>query len=111
MLACLAFGSTAEFTHHHGNQSQGQPQASSSIDRSLVTRLEADKGNGGSSTSKSQTDCLICQLHQNLSTTELSQPSALSATEARICHPFTITAVHLFEFADTQRGRAPPILL
>ena len=112
LLACLAWGATAEFTHHHGNQTRAtQRQPATAADQADVNRIESTRGNGGKSTSKSQNECLICQLHQNLSATELNQSFGIGAAEARISPTLANTAVHLFELADTQRGRAPPVNL
>jgi len=112
LLACLTWGATAEFTHHHGNQTRAtQRQLATLADQADVNRIESTRSNGSNSTSKSRNECLICQLHQNLSATELNQSSGIDATEARISPTLANTAVHLFELADTQRGRAPPVNL
>jgi hypothetical protein len=64
-----------------------------------------------SSRSGSQAECLICQLHLNLSSSEINQPSLMGATESQLSFTSINVAVHLFEFADTRRGRAPPSIL
>jgi len=107
LLACLAWGATAEFTHHHGTQLQTAASRNANTDQSTA-RFQARNDSGRSSTSTSQTECLICQLHQNLSSTDLNQPAGIDATEARISHSLANTSVHASEFPDTQRGRAPP---
>jgi len=112
ILACVAFGSTAEFAHHHGNQPQAaQRKLPTSADQADVSRIESSSNNSRSSKSNSQTECLICQLHQNLSSSELNQPSGIGTTEARISQTAASIAVHLSEFTQTQRGRAPPVNL
>jgi hypothetical protein len=112
LLACLAWGATAEFTHHHGNQTRAtQRKLAISADQADVNRIESPRSNGGKSTSKSQDECLICQLHHDLSATELNQSFGIGAAEARISPTLATTAVHLFELAGTQRGRAPPVNL
>jgi len=54
---------------------------------------------------------MICQLHQNLSSSEINQPSLIGADQSQLFFTATNVAVHLSEFADTRRGRAPPTIL
>jgi hypothetical protein len=107
LLACLAWGATAEFTHHHGVQIQTAASRNANTDQTTA-RFQARNDNGRSSTSRSQTECLICQLHQDLSATELNQPAGIDAAETRISHSLANISVHPSEFPDAQRGRAPP---
>jgi hypothetical protein len=109
LLACLAWEATTEFTHHHGTQPRAaQRQQVTSVDQADVHRIESTRSNGNSSSSKSKNDCLICQLHQNLSATELSQSFGIGATEARLQLANENVAVNLSAFAAPQHGRAPP---
>jgi len=112
LLACIAWGATAEFTHHHGFQSQVSQRIVSGSSADLAT-TEFQSSNSGrtSSRSRSQAECLICQLHQNLSSSEINQPSLMGATESQSSFTATNIAVHLSEFNDTRRGRAPPTIL
>jgi hypothetical protein len=112
LLACLAWGATVEFTHHHGSQTQiAQRTAATSTADTISTELQSSSNGRTSSRSQSQTECLICQLHQNLSSSEINQPSLIGANESQISFAATNAAVHLSEFADTRRGRAPPTIL
>jgi len=107
LLACLAWGATAEFTHHHGAQLQDSASRDANVDQSSA-RIQTPNDGGRSSTSRSQIECSICQLHQNLSTTDLNQAAGIDATEARISQSLANISVHPSEFPDTQGGRAPP---
>jgi hypothetical protein len=112
LLACLAWGVTAEFTHHHGSQSQiGQRALATSSADLTSTALQSSNNGRTSSRSRSQAECLICQLHQNLSSSEINQPSLMGATTSQFSFSPSNLAVHLSEFHDTLRGRAPPTIL
>lgn len=112
LLACLAWGATVEFTHHHGSSPQaGQRTLAGTPADTISTELSSTNGGRTSSRSRSQEECLICQLHQNLSSSEINQPSPIGAAEPQLTFISTNVAVHLFEFADTRRGRAPPTIL
>jgi hypothetical protein len=113
LLASIAWGATAEFTHNHGvrtqtalNQTAGT-NSSSNADESI----QSSNNSSSSSRLRSSAECLICQLHQNLSSSEINQPSLTGADESQLSFTPTTVAVHLFEFADTRRGRAPPTIL
>jgi len=111
LLACLAWGVTAEFTHHHGSQAQIAARDSVTFSTEITPALQSDNSNRTNSNSRSRAECLICQLHQNLSASEINQPSLLGALESQLTFRPTNVAVHLAEFADTRRGRAPPTIL
>jgi hypothetical protein len=111
LLACLAWGTTAEFTHHHGSQAGiGQRTTATSFADTASTALQSSNSGRTSSRSRSQAECLICQLHQNLSSSEINQPSLIGATTSQFAFAPSNLAVHLSEFNDTLRGRAPPTI-
>jgi hypothetical protein len=112
LLACLAWGVTAEFTHHHESQSAcARRVIANQTNDEASTELHSSDTGRTSSRSKSLAECLICQLHQNLSASEINQPSLIGATDSQQSFTSHNVAVHLFEFADTRRGRAPPTIL
>jgi hypothetical protein len=112
LLVSLGWAITAEFTHHHGAQfPTSRSQVSISADQINLAQVQPSGTNRSSSTKTSGLECLICQLHQNLSTTELNQPPGVGAAETQNSHPPTTVAVHLSDFAATQHGRAPPVNL
>lgn len=106
LLACLGWGATAEFTHNHstrGNQAALQTQSE--------VAFVSDFGKTTTSKSKSPADCLICQLHQNLSNTVFTHAPA-TGTIQHVSQYFAATVViHRADFSTSQRGRAPPQIL
>jgi hypothetical protein len=76
-----------------------------------VPRIESGETERSSSRSPTGGECLICQLHQNLSATLFnSQPRAATVDVHVLTVPATVI-VQLSEFATNQHGRAPPINL
>jgi len=103
LLLLVAYSTTAEAVHKHGN---------------LLVRNQATQGISVASTpdgtgsslndSRSLGDCLICQLHQNLSTTLFSPlPQAIAPVVQATLAP-TVEVSYLSHAATPQRGRAPP---
>jgi hypothetical protein len=113
LLASIAWGATAEFTHHHGVRTQAALNQQSGTNSSFNADESIQSSNNSSSSSRlrSSAECLICQLHQHLSSSEINQPSLIGAVESQLSFRPTNVAVHLFAFADTRRGRAPPTIL
>lgn len=113
LLASLAWGATAEFNHHHGGrarlaQSLLSTIQAQSLDDASSVKIESNETNGTSSTSKTGAECLICQLHQNLSTTLLGQTPGVGAAEAHRLNAPATAVFQLSEFTSTGQGRAPP---
>ena len=116
LLAAIAWGSTAELTHHHGAKAKLggsiSTTAQSAIpDEATATQISSSQTNGTSSKSKSDADCLICQLHQNLSATEIGHTPGHGPTETCGLNTPSDTVVQLSEFTSTGHGRAPPAIL
>jgi len=116
LLATIAWGGTIEFTHHHGVGTATAAEATTaatslSQDRTDTRVVYSQESQQSSSRSKPGSECLICQLHQNLATTLLSQWAVIATTEAHISNFQPATSIHLFEFTAAQHGRAPPVLL
>ena len=105
--------STAEFTHTHGSRTQSTltpaPVANSSFDTS--ESVQTSNQSSTSSRSRTSAECLICQLHQNLSNTLLGHALATASIET---HSFAFNpdlTLHRADFSRSQRGRAPPVIL
>ncbi len=114
LLASLAWGSTVEFTHHHGtNAKPGGSLANTaqSPTENEPTQISSSKTSGTSSKSRTGAECLICQLHQNLSTTELGHAPGVGATETCGLKSPADAVVKLSEYTSTGQGRAPPSIL
>ena len=106
LLACLSWGATAEFTHSHSTQvNQASLQTQSEV------AFISDFGSTTTSKSKSLADCLICQLHQNLSNTVFTHALAVGTVQ-HVSQYFAVAVViHRADFSTSQRGRAPPQIL
>src|SRR3979409_1976215 len=95
LLAAIAWSSTVEFTHHHGSKARSVESLSSTAqwtqhpiaDEALSTEISSSNTNGTSSKSKTGAECLICQLHQNLSASVISHTPGVGPTEARGLNP------------------------
>lgn len=116
LLAAFAWGTIAEFNHHHGNRTRPSQTILSSAQDSIAAessspQIESDNTNGTSSTSKTGAACLICQLHQNLSATLFSEPRGVGPTEALKIKATVPVLLQHSEFTANQHGRAPPITL
>jgi len=115
LLASIAWGATAEFTHHHGAQSTArlsatlsQAQASNVAEQTATSRVEAGETERSSSKSTNGADCLICQLHQNLSTTLFNAPPRVTPVDVQVVSASATVIFPISEVASNQRGRAPP---
>jgi hypothetical protein len=116
LLASLAWGSTVEFTHHHGVNSKsgesfsGAAESTAAVE-ATATQISPGNPNGTSSKSKTGDECLICQLHQNLSATVIGHIPGVGSTEAGGLNSPSVTVVQLSEFTSPGQGRAPPSIL
>jgi hypothetical protein len=114
VLASVAWGAIAGFMHNHGRASIQSPraanqQASSTTGATGVA--QSDNTNGASSKYRSAADCLICQLHQNLSTITFSHVSVIAAAEKQSYGSDAAKLFHHGDHSTNRRGRAPPTLL
>jgi len=113
LLASLAWGTTVEFNHHHGNRARfdqsllSATQAQDADDASSV-KIESSKTNGTRSSSKTGPDCLICQLHQNLSATALGHTPGEGTAETHGLKAPSSVVFQSSEFTANCQGRAPP---
>jgi hypothetical protein len=106
LLACLSWGATAEFTHRHSTRvNQAALHTQSEV------AFISDFGSTTTSKSKSAADCLICQLHQNLSNTLFTEAPVIGAVSQSSFDPIASLVLHHADFSSGQRGRAPPINL
>jgi len=113
LLASIAWGATAEFTHTHGLRAPSTlapaPVFNSSFDR--TESVETTDQSRSSSRSRSSAECLICQLHQNLSNTLLGHALATASVETHSLAFNPDLTLHRADFSKSQRGRAPPVNL
>ena len=110
LLAAIAWSSTVEFTHHHGAKAKSVESLSQSwiADEATTTQFSSSNTSGTSSKSNTGAECLICQLHQNLSATEISHTPGVGPTETSGLNAPPNAVVQQSEFTCTGQGRAPP---
>jgi hypothetical protein len=115
LLASIAWGATAESTHHHGAQATArvstllsQAHASNVGEQTTTPRVESGGTEQSSSRSTNAADCLICQLHQNLSATLFNTPPRVAPVDSHVVSASATVIFPLSEVASNQRGRAPP---
>jgi hypothetical protein len=112
LLASLAWGSTAELTHHHSAKARfggSLTTAQSTLpDEATSNQVSDSQTNGTKSNTKGGAECLICQLHQNLSASAIGQTPGDGPTETRGLNTLLSTVVELSQFAAAGHGRAPP---
>jgi hypothetical protein len=113
LLASLAWGTTAEFNHHHGararfDQSLLSTTPAQNADDALSVRIESSETNGTTSSRKTGAECLICQLHQNLSATALGHTPGVGTAETHALKAQLSVVFQLSEVTANCQGRAPP---
>ena len=113
LLASLVWGTTAESNHHHGGKARfdqsllSSAQAQNADDASSA-KIESSKTNGTRSSSKTGAECLICQLHQNLSATALGHTPGVGTAETHNLKAQSSVVFPRSEFTANCQGRAPP---
>src|SRR5258708_22625605 len=110
VLAAIAWSSRVEFTHHHGAKSGSFESLAQSwiADEATSAQISSSDTSGTSSKSNTGAECLICQLHQNLSASEISHTPGVGPTETSGLNAPPNAVVQLSEFTSTGQGRAPP---
>ena len=102
LVVFILYGTTVEAAHRHGRILPSSSSASAQLDS------EHSKGLGSSKTGCN--DCLICQLHQNFSTTlialRLNDPPVQLPQRVAIAFPQYL----LFQIITPVAGRAPPFI-
>jgi len=114
LLAAFAWGTTADLSHHHGTKAKLKSRSSTAqsptADEATATQVSSSNTNG-TSNSKTGAECLICQLHQNLSATVIAHSPGVGPTETSGLNTLPTAVVQLSEFSSTGQGRAPPSIL
>jgi len=107
LLLTLACGTVAEYTHNHRDRAGGLT-VNTSAPETEANLVQSSGTSNSSSRSKSGAECLICQLHQNLSNTYFTHTPAVAPTETHSLAFSTTISFHRADFSSSQRGRAPP---
>ena len=102
LLVLISYGATAEAAHRHGT---GATERSA---ERAATVNSPDDPNTSSETSRSNGECLICQLHQHLFASLLNALPQIAPPPAQLAR-IPAAAISYLSHTDTpQRGRAPP---
>jgi hypothetical protein len=109
LLASIAWGTTAEVTHHHGASGRSSAlQVTASEDQSPSQRVESPDNERSSKRTTTRDECLICQLHQNLFATVFSHSlHTTPATKGILCNHVALIP-YSSQSKTPQKGRAPP---
>ena len=102
LIAFILYGTTLEAAHRHGRMLS---------DKSDVTSFtHSEKSGNLTGTQTGCSDCLICQLHQNLSTSLIALRQNDPPT--RVLRPTTaVVDPHLLSrISSPAAGRAPPFI-
>ena len=102
LIAFILYGTTVEAAHRHGRALSDNSDVASLSNTEQTTNTTSSQ-NGCS-------DCLICQLHQNFSTTLIA--FRLNDPPIQILHRATavVTPDLLFRIISPLAGRAPPFI-
>jgi len=117
LLAVIAWGSTVEVTHGHSATDTNLKAektlncATLAADELATPTVHENRRERSSSRPNPSSECLICQLHHNLATTLLAELASVDALHTQSSRSLARPLVHLFEFSNAQRGRAPPVIL
>lgn len=102
LVAFIFYGTTVEAAHRHGRILRSAPDAAAHIDNEQTKNLTTSK--------TGCSDCLICQLHQNLNTTlialRLLDPPAQTPHLVELVVPRDL----LSQSVGPVTGRAPPLI-
>jgi hypothetical protein len=100
LVVFILYGFTVEAAHRHGRVLPSRSSAAAHIDNEQSQNLSGNKSGCN--------DCLICQLHQNFSTTQI----ALRQNDPPAQIPQQVTTVLpddlLSQITSPVAGRAPP---
>ena len=102
LVVFIFYGTTVEAAHRHNRIARSAPDATSHVDNEPTKNLNTSK--------TGCSDCLICQLHQNFSTTlialRLLDPPAQAPHRVEIIVPRDL----LSQSVGPAAGRAPPFI-
>jgi len=101
LLLLVSYGSTFEFVHRHGNNSNNLAGQCTAInDSSDLTSPEGNSVPG---------QCLVCQFQQHLSTNVTAAPLLLSAPVEHKSYGEHSPSFYAFALRTPRCGRAPPL--
>lgn len=104
LLAMIVHGATAEIMHKHG----GIAQASALVNTASPAASNSEDANSSLNQTRTRNECVICQLHQNLSNTLFSSLPGTAPPQAQLALGLALSVSYSSQSSTAQHGRAPP---
>ena len=101
LVVFILYGTTVEAAHRHGRVLPSSGAAAV---------VDSDQPTSPVSSQTGCSDCLICQLHQNVGTTLLAFRHVDAPEQVRIKVPPAVPPDILSQVTGTAAGRAPPFI-
>jgi hypothetical protein len=104
LFAMIVHGATAEIMHKHG----GLAPASALLNTASPAASNPEDANSSLNQTRTRNECVICQLHQNLSNTLFSSLPGIAPPPTQLARGLAITVSYSSQNSTAQHGRAPP---
>jgi Protein of unknown function (DUF2946) len=104
LFAMIVHGATAEIMHKHG----GLAPASALLNTASHAASNPEDADSSLNQTRTRNECVICQLHQNLSNTLFSSLPGITPPRALLAHGPAIAVYYSSQNGTAQHGRAPP---
>jgi hypothetical protein len=101
LLVFVVYGTTIEAVHRHGNPAGNRSATSSSVSDTETEKTLGLKLAGCN-------DCLLCQLHQNFSTSLISARCGINPPRLHVQYRETVRVGFQSQTFTPRTGRAPP---
>ena len=105
LFAMIVHGATAEIMHKHGS---ALAPASALLNTATPAASNPEDADSSLNQTRTRNECVICQLHQNLSNTLFSSLPGIVPPRALLALGLTIAASYSSQNSTAQHGRAPP---
>ncbi|MBA3768851.1 MAG: hypothetical protein H0W99_18100 [Acidobacteria bacterium] len=106
LFAIIFHGATAEIVHQHGGLS---PALAGVVNTTQPAASDSGDADSPWNQTRTRSECVICQLHQHLSSTLLSVLPGIAPPSAQFAHSPADSSYYSSQDSTTQRGRGPPL--
>ncbi|HEV2913691.1 MAG TPA: DUF2946 family protein [Pyrinomonadaceae bacterium] len=107
LFALIIQGATVEIAHTHGGPSVARGRVV--VETETLSASDSGDADSSSQQARSRSECVICQLHQNLSITLFSARPWAAPPPARFVPHEACASTYFSPVSTAQRGRAPPL--
>jgi hypothetical protein len=104
LFAMIVHGATAEIMHKHG----GPAPASALINTGTPAASNSEDADSSLNQTRTRNECVICQLHQNLSNTLFSSLPGTAPPPTQLALGLAIAISYSSQNSTASHGRAPP---